>query len=302
MNVGDPAAYALLEVVEVGALALVQDLGRPGLAALGVSPSGAADRSAHRLGARLLGQDDLLASVEVVGGLALRAVGSITVVVTGARCEVTVDDRPVGTHAPFLVRDGQLLRVGRPSAGCRSYVGVRGGIDVAPVLGSRSYDTLSGVGPPALRVNDRLPVGWPAGVAGGELLVDVAAVGAPATGAIELDVLPGPRLDWLADVAPLTATEWTVASASDRVGVRLEGPPLVRTATGGAAEVPSEGIVRGAVQVPAGGVPVLFLADHPVTGGYPVVAVLTERACDLAAQLVPGQPVRLRLLASQRRT
>ena len=302
MSVGDAAPYALLEVVEVGALALVQDLGRPGLAALGVSPSGAADRAAHRLAARLLGQDDRLASVEVVGGLALRAVGSVTVVVTGAQSEVTVDDRPYGTHAPFLLRDGQLLRVGRPSAGCRSYVGVRGGIEVAPVLGSRSHDTLSGLGTPALRVHDRLPVGRPTGVAGGELLVDVAAVGRPVTGPVGLDVLPGPRLDWLSDVAQLTGTQWTVASDSDRVGARLAGPPLDRAATHGAAEVPSEGIVRGAVQVPADGVPVVFLADHPVTGGYPVVAVLTERACDRAAQLVPGQPVRLRLLASQRRT
>lgn len=295
------APYALLEVVDVGALCLVQDLGRPGLASLGVSPSGAADRGAHALGARMLGQDSVLAGVEVVGGLAVRARGSVTAVVTGARCEVTVDDRPVGTGAPFLLRDCQLLRIGRPSAGLRSYLGVRGGVAIDAVLGSRSSDTLSGLGPAPIRVGDLLPVGRPTGPVGGELLVDVAPVAGPTTGAVELEVLPGPRLDWLADPAELTTSRWTVAAESDRVGIRLAGPALDRSATRATAEVPSEGVVRGAVQVPANGVPVVFLADHPVTGGYPVVAVLTQQACDRAAQLVPGQRVRLRMLASSRR-
>lgn len=302
MTAGAPAPYATLEVLHVGVLALVQDLGRPGRGSIGVSPSGAADRGAHRLGARLLDQEDSLAGVEVVGGVALRARGSVTAVVTGASCAVTVDDRPVGTNAPFLVPDGQVLRVGRPAAGLRSYVAVRGGIAVEPVLGSRSHDTLSGLGPSPLAPGDTLPVGQPGGWAGGALLVDVAPVAVPSVGPVELDVLPGPRLDWLADPAHLTTAGWTVAADSDRVGIRFAGPALERSRAYATAEVPSEGVVRGALQVPASGVPVVFLADHPVTGGYPVVGVLTERACDLAAQLVPGHPVRLRLLASPRRS
>ncbi|MGA8978056.1 MAG: biotin-dependent carboxyltransferase family protein [Pedococcus sp.] len=298
MSTADAAPYAHLEVHEVGALSLVQDLGRPGRASLGVGPSGAADRGAHTLGARLLGQDPHLASIEVVGGLAVRSVGSITAVVTGAQCPVTVGGRPVGTGAPFLVRDAQLLRIGRPTAGLRCYLGVRGGIAVVPVLGSRSRDTLSGLGPAPLEAGDVLPVAAPVGQPGGELLVDVAPVAAPATGPVDLDLLPGPRLDWLADPARLTSPTWTVAADSDRVGVRLDGPALVRSGPSGAGEVPSEGIVRGAVQVPANGLPVVFLTDHPVTGGYPVVAVLTCAACDFAAQLVPGQAVRLRMLPS----
>lgn len=298
MTTGEPAPYALLEVVEVGALSLVQDLGRPGLAALGVSPSGAADRAAHALGARLLAQDDSLASLEVVGGLVVRALGSITAVVTGAHAPVTVDDQPTGTNTPFLLHAGQVLRIGRPSAGLRSYLGVRGGVAVAPNLGSRSHDTLSGIGPAPLEPGQQIPVGRPTGPAGGSLLVDVAPTRAPAIGQVVLDARPGPRLDWLADVARLTTTAWTVGAASDRVGVRFEGPALDRVPGRASAEVPSEGVLRGAVQVPASGVPVVFLADHPVTGGYPVVAVLTGRACDLAAQLVPGQPVRLRLLGT----
>ncbi len=301
MSSAGTAPYAHLEVVDVGAVSLVQDLGRPGRAALGVSPSGAADRGAHALGARLLGQDATLASIEVLGGLSVRAVGSVTAAVTGARCPVTVDGLPVGTDAPFLVRHGQLLRIDRPTAGLRCYLTVRGGIAVTPVLGSRSRDTLSGLGPAPLAAGDVLPVAAPVGEPGGGLLVDVAPVAAPATGSVDLTVLPGPRLDWLADPAQLTAATWAVAADSDRVGVRLDGPGLARSGLHG-GEVPSEGVVRGALQVPADGAPVVFLADHPVTGGYPVVAVLTGAACDLAAQLVPGQAVRLRLLASQRRS
>ncbi|MEP6856599.1 MAG: biotin-dependent carboxyltransferase family protein [Pedococcus sp.] len=300
MSSGAAAPYAHLEVNEVGALSLVQDLGRPGRAGLGVSPSGAADRGAHALGARLLGQDPALASIEVVGGLSVRTIGSVTAVVTGARCAVTIDGRPVGTGAPFLVRHAQLLRIGLPTAGLRSYLGVRGGIAVAPVLGSRSSDTLSGLGPAPLNAGDVLPVAQPVGEPGGELLVDVAPVAAPAIGSVDLAVLPGPRPEWLADAEQLTSTAWTVAADSDRVGLRLDGPALQRSRAHGAAEVPSEGVVRGAVQVPADGLPMVFLADHPVTGGYPVVAVLTAAACDLAAQLVPGQPVRLRMRPSQR--
>jgi allophanate hydrolase subunit 2 len=117
-----------------------------------------------------------------------------------------------------------------------------------------------------------------------------------------LDALPGPHLHWLADSRQVGAESWTVGAASDRVGLRLAGAALVRAGTHHTAEVPSQGLVRGAVQVPADGVPVVFLADHPVTGGYPVVAVLTERSADDAAQLVPGQAVRLRVLGAQPRS
>jgi len=285
-----------LEVVDPGLLSLVQDAGRPGLAALGVGPSGAADRAAFALGARLVGQTPSEAAVEVLGAMVVRAHGSITAVVTGAPCPVQVDERPVPCNAPFLVRDGQVVRLGRPTAGLRSYLTVRGGIATAASLGSRSHDTLAGLGPPPLRPGDQLVVG----PRRGDLLVDVAPVAPPAPHTVELEALPGPHLHWLADTGGAWARTWTVAADSDRVGIRLAGAALARAAAHRQAEVPSQGLVRGAVQVPADGVPVVFLADHPVTGGYPVVAVLTERAADDAAQLVPGQGVRLRLLAARR--
>jgi biotin-dependent carboxylase-like uncharacterized protein len=290
------AAYARLEVLETGPLALLQDRGRPGLSDLGVGTSGAADRAAHALGARLLGQDTDRAAIEVHhGGLALRADRAVLMVLTGAPTTATADGIPVGHAAPFVLGDGAVLDLGRPTSGLRTYVSVRGGIDVDPVLGSRSHDTLSAIGPPPLRRGDLLPVGAPVG----HPTVDVAPVPTPSAGTVTLELLPGPRDDWLHDVAELTSSAWTIDPASDRVGVRLAGPALTWSARFADRELPSEGVVRGAVQVPADGRPVVFLADHPVTGGYPVVAVLTERSADLAAQLVPGQGVRLRLVSSR---
>jgi biotin-dependent carboxylase-like uncharacterized protein len=287
-----PALHAELEVLETGPLALVQDLGRPGLAAYGVGRSGAADRGAFLLGARLLGQGAGHAAIEVTyGGLAVRARGSVTVVLTGAPAPATVDARPAPHAAPFLLRAGQTLRLGAPTAGLRTYLSVRGGFAVAPVLGSRSTDTLSGVGPPPLRPGDVLPVEPPAG----EPTVDVAPVAPPTDGVIPLRAVLGPRADWLADPTALDEQTWTVSARSDRVGLRLEGTALAWRPDRADDELPSEGVVRGAVQVPAGGQPVLFLADHPVTGGYPVVAVLLEADVDRAAQAAPGQGVRFRL-------
>ncbi|MDF2146380.1 biotin-dependent carboxyltransferase family protein [Knoellia sp. p5-6-4] len=287
-----PALHAELEVLETGPLSLLQDLGRPGLAAYGVGRSGAADRGAFLLGARLLGQGPGHAAVEVThGGLVMRARGSVTVVLTGAPAPASVDGRPAPHAAPFLLRAGQTLRLGPPVAGLRTYLSVRGGFAVEPVLGSRSTDILSGIGPPPLRPGDVLPVEPPVG----EPTVDVAPVAPPTDGLVVLQAVLGPRADWLADPTALGEQTWTVSSRSDRVGLRLEGTALAWHPDRADDELPSEGVVRGAVQVPAGGQPVLFLADHPVTGGYPVVAVVVETDVDRAAQAVPGQQLRLRL-------
>lgn len=284
--------HAELEVLETGPLALLEDLGRPGLAAQGVGRSGAADRGSFLLGARLLGQGPAHAAVEVTyGGLSVRARGSVTVVLTGARGPATVDDRPAPHAAPFLLREGQVLQVGQPTTGLRTYLSVRGGFAVAPVLGSRSTDTLSGIGPAPLAPGYVLPVEPPVG----EPTVDVAPVADPTEGVVVLRALPGHRDDWLADPLALEQQTWRVSSHSDRVGLRLDGDPLERHPDRTGAELPSEGLVRGAVQVPPSGQPVLFLADHPVTGGYPVVAVVLEADVDRAAQAVPGQEVRFRL-------
>jgi biotin-dependent carboxylase-like uncharacterized protein len=278
---------AALEVLSTGPLALIQDLGRPGLAAMGVGRSGAADRRSFQLGARLLAQDYTAAGIEVTfGGLALRAHGDVMLALTGAPAPAVVDGTEVAYLAPFVLGNGRTLRLGAPPVGLRTYLSVRGGVDVPAVLGSRATDVLSGLGPAPLKVGDLLPVGAPLSTLPN---VDIAPVRSLTNGPIVIRALLGPRADWLADPTLLAATPWTVSSRSDRVGIRLEGQALHRHESRVGQELLSEGVVRGSIQVPPGGEPVLFLADHPVTGGYPVAAVVRDADIDLVAQAVPGQ-------------
>jgi biotin-dependent carboxylase-like uncharacterized protein len=275
-----------LTVLGTGPLTTVQDGGRPGQAAMGIGRSGAADRASYRLANRLLGNAAGAAVLEVTfGGLGLQAQGDLTVVTTGARCPGSWVH-----NAPGLLRAGAALRLGSPPSGLRTYVAVRGGIAVPPVLGSRSTDVLSGLGPPVVSTGNVLPVGAPDLPMPG---VDLAPVADPAGGEVTVRVLPGPRRDWFTGAAwaTLAAEAFTVTSESNRIGLRLDGPALERACTD---ELPSEGMVRGALQVPPSGRPVLFLADHPVTGGYPVIGYVADDDVDRCAQLRPGQAIRLR--------
>ncbi|MCX5197986.1 biotin-dependent carboxyltransferase family protein [Streptomyces sp. NBC_00249] len=280
-----------LEVLRPGALTTVQDLGRPGHAHLGVPRSGALDSAAHALANRLLGNPAGAATLETTfDGVRLRALSPVTVAVTGAPCAVRVDGRPAAWGAPVRLRAGAELDVGRAESGLRGYLAVRGGFAVPAVLGSRATDLLSGLGPPPLETGTVLPVGPPGPdpVRGADAL---RVPGPPAE--LVLPLRPGPRADWFtaASVARLLSSRYRVAAASNRIGLRTEaGPPLVRARAG---ELPSEGMVLGAVQVPPDGYPVVFLADHPVTGGYPVVGVVPQGpALDAAAQSRPGLAVR----------
>jgi biotin-dependent carboxylase-like uncharacterized protein len=276
-----------LQVRATGPLALIQDLGRPGLAALGVGRSGAADRGSFQLGARLLAQGYDSAGIEVTfGGLVLRAHGEVMLALTGAPAPAMVDGTEVAYFTPFVLRDGHTLRLATPVVGLRTYLSVRGGVDVRPVLGSRATDVLSGLGPAPLKVGDVLPVGPPPKTFPN---ADVAPVRPMTNGPIAVRALLGPRADWLADPGLLAAAPWTVSSRSDRVGIRLQGQALQRHESRLGQDLLSEGVVCGSIQVPPGGEPVLFLADHPVTGGYPVAAVVKDSDIDLAAQAVPGQ-------------
>ncbi|SDS37711.1 biotin-dependent carboxylase uncharacterized domain-containing protein [Paraoerskovia marina] len=276
-------------VVRAGALATVQDRGRPGYAHLGIARSGALDLDALTLANRAVGNDDGAAVLETtLSGVGLRAVEPMVVAVAGAHCAVRVDGRPVAWGAPVLVRAGQVLDVGPAARGVRSYVAVRGGVDAAPVLGSRSRDVLGSVGPEPLRDGERYDVGaepatdggWPGPLAARDVPDEIT-----------LPLVLGPRADWFTAGArrALWAATYVVGSASNRVGLRLQGAPLERR---GGAELPSEGMVLGAVQVPPDGQPVVFLADHPVTGGYPVIGVVTAEGVGAAAQAVPGSTAR----------
>jgi biotin-dependent carboxylase-like uncharacterized protein len=277
-----------LEVLEPGLLTLVEDLGRPGYAHLGVGRSGAADRDSFRLANRLVGNRETAAALEItLGGAAFRAGAGATVAVTGAPVPITVDGRPHGPNAAIAVPAGGTLRLGRPPVGLRTYLAVRGGVAVPPVLGSRSWDVLAGLGPPPLRAGDVLPIGTDID---GSPHTDVAPVaGLPSI--TTLGIRPGPRVDrFTADALDtLTGSPYVATPALNRVGVRLTGAPLRHAVDG---ELPPEGTVTGAIQIPPDGQPVLFLADHPVTGGYPVVAVVARADHGRAAQIRPGQSVR----------
>ncbi|WP_327065039.1 biotin-dependent carboxyltransferase family protein [Kitasatospora sp. NBC_01302] len=278
-----------LTVVRPGLLTTVQDLGRPGHAHLGVPRSGALDRRAHRLANLLVGNSARAATLETtVLGCAVRVHRPVVAAVTGAPCSVRVDGRPAAWGAPLRLGAGALLELGTAARGVRSYLAFAGGVAAEAVLGSRATDLLSGLGPAPLAAGDALPLG--ADPAGPPLAADVVPWVAPP----EHLVLPlrlGPRDDWFAPAAvtTLAACDYRVSPASNRIGLRLTGPVLERAVE---RELPSEGMVLGAVQVPPDGRPVVFLADHPTTGGYPVIGVVPEDALSAAAQAPPGTPVR----------
>ncbi|MFI0822377.1 biotin-dependent carboxyltransferase family protein [Streptomyces sp. NPDC021098] len=275
-------------VVRAGALTTVQDLGRAGHAHLGVPRSGALDGPAHRLANRLVGNPEDAATLETtLNGCAVRLRRAATVAVTGAPCPVTADGRPAAWGAPVRLPAGTVLDVGAAPHGVRAYVAFGGGVDAEPVLGSRSTDVLSGLGPAPLADGAVLRLGAPYGPAPAVDWVPYAGI----VPELVLPVVLGPRDDWFtaAGLRTLTTGRFRVAAASNRIGLRTEGPALERATEG---ELPSEGMVLGALQVPPDGRPVLFLADHPTTGGYPVVGVVPEPYLADAAQAVPGTPVR----------
>ncbi len=288
-----PEPPAGLLVVSPGPQTTVQDLGRPGFADLGVAGSGALDRGALRRANHIVGNRATDAVLEnALGGLTLTAVTDQVLAVTGARTALGVTGgtarRDVPMNAPFALLAGETLTLAAPSVGVRSYLAVRGGIDVPLVLGSRSTDTLSGIGPAPLAAGYRLRI-LPA--VPGNAVHGPESPPAPAAEVTVLRFVPGPRVEWFDEgsVARLAAEEWSVTAQSNRIGLRLAGEPLVRCRPG---ELASEGTVEGAIQVPPSGLPVLFLADHPVTGGYPVIGVVLAADLDLAAQLPAGARIR----------
>jgi allophanate hydrolase subunit 2 len=319
-------------VLQPGPLTTVQDLGRAGLAHLGVPASGAADADSLRLANRLVGNDAEAAGLEVtLGRLALRFETDAVVAVTGAPAPIQVSlpeaadddggraadrraasrrgtgdrghatDRSASGPEPapataFAVPAGSVLRLGAPASGLRSYVAIDGGIGTRPVLGSRSADCLSGLGPRPLRPGDWLPVERPRSRSEEprESRPRAAGPAVPQAGPVDLRVIAGPRDDWFEATAleALASGSYIVSPASNRTGLRLTGPELRRSRPG---ELLSEGLAAGSIQVTHEGQPILLLADHPTTGGYPVIAVVVSADLGRAAQLRPGQQIRFRV-------
>lgn len=283
---------ATLAIERPGALALVEDLGRPGLAHLGVSASGALDRGALALANRLVGNPASAAALEVVmGGLRARFDTETWFAVAGAWGDLRLDGRRVAPYTAARAHPGSMLELGTAARGTRYVLAVRGGLDVPPVLGSRSRDTLAGLGPEPVREGDVLPIG--AEPAASVPLIDQEAAFPPSDGVVTLALRPGPRADWFTHAARAALFDgaWRLSEQADRIGARLLGQPLERRRPG---ELPSEATVPGSVQVAGDGLPTILLADRPVTGGYPVIAVVAAGSLDALAQLRPGQGVRFR--------
>ncbi len=299
-----PASATAMEVRAAGLQTVFQDTGRHGQARQGVSTSGAMDLAACKTANRLVGNASDLACLETVnGGLSLCSTGETVVAITGADAPITVTT-PNGQHwlaqryAAVALADGDVLTIGEPGAGTRCYVAVRGGFTVEPVLGSCSTDTLARVGPDPIAVGDTLAV---RSVSRGSVVsaTETPPADLPSTRTdITLDVVLGPRTDWFTAeaVALLAAQRWQVTPQSNRVGIRLAGETALTRAID--RELPSEGTALGAIQVPASGQPVLFLADHPLTGGYPVIGVVAPYHLDLAGQIPVNAWVRFNPIRS----
>lgn len=170
----------------------------------------------------------------------------------------------------------------------RGYLALRGGVEAARLWGSRATDTLAGLGPSPLSADTALVVG---DAVAGPLPADDLRPWSPPGADLEVALAPGPRAHLVRTLAPLYDAVWTVSAQADRVGIRLDGPGLERTDT---AEIPSEGMLPGAIQVPPDGRPVILGPDGPVTGGYPVVAVVTDADRDALGQARPGTRIRFR--------
>lgn len=285
----------MIEVLEPGLLSTVQDGGRRGYGHLGVPLAGAADPLGLRIANLLLGNPAEAPALEITfTGARLRFETEMRIALAGGYVEALLDDVPVAMYQTVPVNPGSVLCTGPLRTGVRVYVAVAGGIALPPVLGSASTDTLGGLGPAPLTRGVRLPLGesgqteqfhyWRAPPAFGEIA--------------ELRVLPGPQDDWFTAAAcdALYSADFQVTERGDRTGVVLDGPLLTRAREG---ELPSSGMVTGAVQVPGDGRPILLLSNHGATGGYPVIATVISADRWRLGQLRTGTRLRFRAVSHE---
>lgn len=268
---------------------VIEDEGRKGHTGQGVSASGALDIGAMRRANRAVGNPSAEPTLEItLGPVRLRADVPMVLALTGAG-EARLEGQAIPRGTAFALDAGDEVMIAPPEAGMRSYLALRGGYDIAPVLGSCATDTLAQIGPDPVVTGSVLA---PANRLAGATQPAPPEPALPRPGeTVLLPVTLGPRADWFTpdEIAKFLAQDWRVTPASSRVGIRLEGEALTRP---DARELPSEGTETGAIQIPHAGQPVLFLADHPLTGGYPVIATLRPEALDLAGQIPPGACIR----------
>lgn len=300
-----PTGSSAIEVLQGGLLTTVQDLGRFGWRRHGVASAGAMDPPALRAANLLVGNPPGAAALEcTVVGPELRILAPVWLALAGADLGAVLHREdlgpwPVPMGSAVLARPGNRLAFTGRRAGCRAYVAVAGGIEVPEVMGSRATDLGAGFGGLAgrpLRAGDRLGT-----LGGGGDPVRTAAPMPPNARSVTVRIILGPQDDHLTpeSVARFLSEEYALTAASDRVGCRLDGPPLEH-ARGG--EIVSDGMVPGSVQVPPDGQPIVAMADGPTTGGYPKVGTVVGDDLPLLARLVPGEgAVRFEAVAVRRR-
>ena len=282
-----------------GLLTTVQDLGRWGHQDSGVPVAGPMDTVSHRLANLLVGNDAGAATLEVtLIGPELEFDTAGMIAICGAEFDITADGHAVPIGVSRRVEAGTRLQFGRRHAGARAYVAVAGGVQVPPVLGSRATHLVSHMGGHegrALAAGDRLTIlsgaaDRPVRRGTGPLL--------PASQRARLRVLPGPQVEWFesAAVTTLTSVSFRVSPRSNRMGYRLEGPPLPRRRHD---EPISEPLAFGALQVPPAGEPILLMADRQTAGGYPKLANVISADLPLAGQLAPGDFIEFALCSRQ---
>ncbi|MCW0000701.1 5-oxoprolinase/urea amidolyase family protein [Pararhizobium sp. YC-54] len=290
-----------LKILSAPMPALFQDLGRFGQTGQGVSASGALDRGALKAANRVVGNPVNFPCLEItLGGFSFEITDRAVLGITGAPCPIQVRDasgrvQTAETYQPISLEPGDVVTLGHAPKGMRSYLALRGGFAVKPVLGSAATDTLAVVGPDPVSTGTVLTIEPETKGLAPVSLTEAPAFDHPASGeTVTLDVVMGPRSDWFtkAGIATLSGQLWQITPQSNRVGIRLSGDvPLERKDK---AELPSEGTATGAIQVPHSGQPVLFLADHPLTGGYPVIGTVAEYHLDLAGQIPVNAKIRFR--------
>ena len=277
-----------IHVLRPGLLTTVQDLGRWGHQASGVPVAGPMDTFSHRLANLLVGNEANAATLEItLLGPELEFDVPAMVAVCGAEFNLTCNGQPVAMSVAVAVPRGARMQFGRRTAGARAYLAVGGGVHTPPVLGSRATHlvcAMGGLGGRALIAGDRVPI-----TAMSTAVTPRRAPGIPlpASGRARLRILPGPQADWFAPQAAstLTSVSFNVSPRSNRMGYRLEGPPLIRHRTD---EPISEPLAFGAIQVPAAGGPILLMADRQTAGGYPKIASVIAADLPIAGQLAPG--------------
>ena len=268
----------------------LQDQGRIGYANIAVPTSGAFDQKSHQLANRLIGNfPNACASESLRGSFEFGTDSELVISATGAPASVQVDGREHEMFRSIFVPAGSVVSVSPGSLGMRTYLAIRGGIVGNQIMGSSSYDELSQIGTPPIKPGDKFSVeNQVAGSITGDYIPGSVITG---LNTVELEAMPAPRWSGFSNSDILFTSEYQVTSSVNRVGLRLSGPALVWNSE---SRLASEGVVTGAIQIPVDGMPLIFGPDHPTTGGYPVVAVVSRNSLDLLAQTAPGAVVRFK--------